>query len=253
MGELPPYFSVTQLTTYLGCPRKYLFRYVERRVAERRSAELALGSAVHSAIEWWMGERLQGREPTDEAVARLFRVDWHAQVAADEYDFEDKTPEAYKAVGEQLVALFVTRFRSEPPMRSEERFEVFVSDPRSGEPLPVPFIGIFDLVGDDSVGEIKTAAKKNGLDTYALQLSAYQYAHRQLTGRPARFRVIQLVKTKTPRIEVEEAEVGATDEDWFAEVAVAAYRSVSSGVAFHPNPSWMCGRCEFWGACRRAA
>lgn len=239
-------------TTFLGCGRKYLYRYVERQVPERRSAELALGSAVHSAIEWWMGERLEGRDPTDEAVARTFRADWQAQIATDAYDFEDTSPDEYKTQGEQLVALFVARFHTEPPMRSEERFEVFLTDPRSGEALPVPLVGIFDLVGDGEIGEIKTAAKKNGLDTYALQLAAYQYAHRQLTGAPARVRVIQLVKTKTPRIEVEDAEVRAEDEDWFAEVAVAAYASISSGMAFHPNPSWMCGRCEFWRLCRHA-
>lgn len=65
-------------------------------------------------------------------------------------------------------------------------------------------------------------------------------------------RVVQLVKTKVPKIEVEDADVSDYDVAWFCEVAVAAYDSILAG-AFHPSPSWMCGNCEYKHACRRAA
>lgn len=252
-AELPPYLSVTQITTYLGCPRKYRFRYVERREPEKRSANLALGSAVHSVIDWWMTERRAGRSPDVEVTQRLFCVDWQAQIATGEYDFEDREPDEYRSLGEQLVALFVERFHAETAAEaSEERFEVFLTDPESGVPLPVPLVGVFDLVHGDGIGEIKTTARKSSPDAWALQLAAYAYAWRQTRGTKPRMRVVQLVKTKVPKIEVEDADVSDYDVAWFCEVAVAAYDSILAG-AFHPNPSWMCGNCEYRRACRRAA
>lgn len=68
---------------------------------------------------------------------------------------------------------------------------------------------------------------------------------------PPRLRVVQLVKTKVPKIEVEELWIGDREEAWFVEVAVEVFDAISLG-AFPPNPSWMCPRCEYRGACRGA-
>lgn len=249
----PPYLSVSQVTTYLGCPRKYKFRYIDKLEPEKRSAELALGSAVHSAIDWWMTERREGRSPTPEATQKLFAVDWLAQTATNEYDFEDSSPEEYRVLGNQLVALFLGRFAAESPaVNSEERFEVFLVNPRTGEPLPVPLVGVFDLVNEDGIGEIKTTARKSSPDAWGLQLAAYSLAWRATRGTKPRMRVIQLIKTKVPKIEVCDADITERDEAWFCEVAVGAYDSILLG-AFHPVPGWMCGGCEYWKACRKAA
>ena len=70
-GDLPPYLSVSQITCYLQCPRKYKFRYIERREPERRAVELAFGSAVHASVAWWATERVAGREPTVDAIPDL--------------------------------------------------------------------------------------------------------------------------------------------------------------------------------------
>lgn len=251
MADLPPYLSVTQVTTYLGCPRKYKFRYVEHREPEKRSGELAFGSAVHSAIEWWAVSRMAGKPCSLDAVLRIFRVDWHAQIAAGDYDLDDKTPEEYATLGEALVRLFYERFKDEVPIESESRFEVALREPETGEPLPVNLVGFFDLAWDGLLGEIKTTAKKASADTWGLQLAAYSYAWRERTGVRPRLRVVELIKTKTPKLEIEELTLTDRDEAWFVEVAVEAYRSILAG-AFHPNPGWMCGRCEYWRACRGA-
>ncbi|MFZ5479097.1 MAG: PD-(D/E)XK nuclease family protein [Myxococcota bacterium] len=251
MADLPPYLSVSQVTTYLGCPRKYRFRYVERREPEKRSADLALGSAVHSAIEWWANERMAGRSPEADAALRILRVDWHAQTATNEYDFEDRTPEELKLLGENLVRLFVERFKEEVPLGSEQRFEVELRHPLTGVAIPPRLVGVIDLVLDGALGEIKTAARKTGVETYILQLAAYSYAWRETMGVRPKIRVIELIKTKTPKVEVEEVTLTDRQEAWFVEVAIEAYFSMLAG-AFHPNPGWMCERCEYRRACRLA-
>jgi hypothetical protein len=72
----PEYLSVSQLNTYLMCPRKYRFRYIDRLQPERRSIDLALGTAVHYTIGWWMEQRMAGEVPTEDAVQAIYKADW---------------------------------------------------------------------------------------------------------------------------------------------------------------------------------
>lgn len=247
---MPDHLSVTQITTYLMCPRKYRFRYIEGREPEVRSAAMALGSAVHTAIEWWLKARIAGESPPTEAVERVFRADWTAQTAGEDLDFEDKTPEDLAALGLALIRLFVDRFAEEPVTDAELRFEVPLRDPETGEPLPVPLVGYIDFAQDGMIGEIKTTSRRSGIDTWFLQLAAYTYATMETLGHKPRVRVVELVKTKVPKIEVAEVTLPDTELAWFVEVAVEVYRSIQAH-AFHPAPSWACERCEFRRACRR--
>lgn len=138
---------------------------------------------MHCAIGWWSTVRLAGKEPDVEAVVRIFRVDWHAQLAAGEYDLDGKTPEEYRDLGEALVRLFVERFKTEPPMASEQRFEVPLRQPEDSAALPIPLVGFFDLVGDGLLGEIKTAARKTSVDSYS-RFHGRGYGRSRHSGRP---------------------------------------------------------------------
>jgi RecB family exonuclease len=48
-------YSFSQISTYLQCPRKYQYRYLDKvKVKEFETTyELILGSLVHQALEWW--------------------------------------------------------------------------------------------------------------------------------------------------------------------------------------------------------
>ena len=52
--------SASKIATYLQCPRKYRFRYVARVPAPWKSSALALGSAVHAALETFHRQRAAG-------------------------------------------------------------------------------------------------------------------------------------------------------------------------------------------------
>lgn len=246
----PDHLSVSQVTAYLTCPRKYRFRYLDKREPEVKSANLGFGSAVHSAIEWWQGERIAGRVPDADRALRMFRADWNAQLADPLLDLEDKAPEEFIALGESLLRLFMERFAAEPPpLAVEQRFEVGLVDVNTGGQLPVPLVGYFDGLADGLVWELKTAARKTVVSEYGLQLAAYSYAVRETTGVRPVVRVVELIKTKVPKIEVEEIRVSDRDEAWFVEVAGEVWSAVQAG-AFPPNPGWMCARCEHRKACR---
>ncbi|MFA6958357.1 MAG: PD-(D/E)XK nuclease family protein [Thermoanaerobaculia bacterium] len=249
----PAHLSVSQVNLYLRCPRAYLFRYIERREPERASIDLVFGKAVHSAIGWWVEERLKGVVPEGTALARTFRADFTAESTIDKLDLDDKDPAELKTLGERLVGLAAHALSAVTPVASELRFEVELIDPISRRALPVPLLGFIDLVlEEDVIGEIKTAARKTSVGSYLLQLAAYRYAWRKTKNSIPRLQVIELLKTKEPDILVIEADVSDRDERWFAEVATAAYASITRD-AFHPVPNYLCGRCEYRQACRKTA
>lgn len=248
-----PHLSVSQVTTYLSCARRYRFRYVEGREPESKSDALAFGSALHASVEWWQAERIAGRAPPVDRLLRTFRADWTAATADPDLDLDGKDPAEMLATGQALLRLFAERFAAEaPPRVVEQRFEVELRHPATGEALPVPLVGYLDAAGDGLVWELKTASRKNPVSDYNLQLSAYAYAVRESTGRSPRVRVVQLVKTKAPKIEVEEVEPSLRDQAWFAEVTCEVFEAIACR-AFPPNPSWRCPTCEYRGACRSAA
>ena len=46
-GQLPDHVSYSQLNTFLMCPLRYRFQYVEEIPPAFKSAALAFGSAIH--------------------------------------------------------------------------------------------------------------------------------------------------------------------------------------------------------------
>jgi putative RecB family exonuclease len=243
------YLSVSQINTYLMCPRKYRYRYVDELEPESRSGAAAFGTAVHSALGWWFSERMADRVPQLEEALRIFRADWAAELAMGDLELDGKTPEELADLGEKLVTLFVVELGDLVPEASDLRVEVPLVDPRSGEELPLPLLGFLDFVAEGMVGEIKTAARKNSPTTWLFQLTAYAYAMRKQGDDLPRAKVVQLIKTKVPKLEVMEVEITEGDVRWFLEVTAEVYDAICAG-AFFPNPGWMCPRCEYRGACR---
>lgn len=45
-------FSFTRISTYFECPRKYQYRYIEKRPETFTAVELYLGEVIHSTLHW---------------------------------------------------------------------------------------------------------------------------------------------------------------------------------------------------------
>ncbi len=65
------YISYSALSTYRMCPLRYRFKYVVGLPEATVSASLALGAAIHSAVEFHFRQLLEGNEPPslDELMA----------------------------------------------------------------------------------------------------------------------------------------------------------------------------------------
>lgn len=250
---LPEHTSASQLGCYARCPRQYRFKYVEKRTPERFSTNLALGSAVGSAIAWWFDVLRRGDSPNVEEAVRVFRADLSAAVARPDVEWDDETPESLAAQGEKLLRLFLERYGELPVLRTEERVELPIVDPDTGEVLPRQLLGFLDFsLVDGSCVELKTAARaysESDLER-GLQFSAYRAVMRA-RGVGA-MRLVALIKTKTPKVQDVVLAADADGEHWFMLAAAEIERAIASRH-FPPSPGMACASCDFEHACRSAS
>jgi putative RecB family exonuclease len=245
----PAYLSVSQLNAFLACPARYRFRYVDQVEPAFRSGALALGSAVHSALDWlhraWKGSE----RPSAEKILRMFEADLTAQF----YDGVAVRGDAgaLKSIGRSLLELYFQETPVKEVRAVELPFEVPVVDPRTGEELPVPFRGYIDLIeADGTLVELKTAARKPDKTALRLhlQLTAYSYAMTRIYRERPKARLDCLLKTKEPRLERIPVEREEADDGRLFTLASTVLGAIEAG-SFFPNPGWMCRDCEFRRVC----
>jgi CRISPR/Cas system-associated exonuclease Cas4 (RecB family) len=248
---LPPHLSVSQVTTYLMCPRKYLFRYIDRLEPEERAVALALGSAVHATLGWVIEQWFEDRRPREAEVAQTFRADWTAETAVPGVPLEGDEAEKAHDLGLRLVEAGVGSLGAQTPsyFRSEVEIEAPLWDPIERVGLPVPLLGYLDFDGDGFFGEIKTVSRKTSWRHWSLQLGAYSFAWEKRVGRTPEVRLLTLQKGAAVVAHEERFVMPRDEVHWAIEVITQVYHSVTRS-AFHPNPSFFCTKCEYRRACR---
>lgn len=252
MGSTKRPLSASQITTWLWCGRKYAFRYVHKLEAEHRPAALSFGRAVHSALESLHLAKLDGESPDPTSVVRLFRADWQAEVDTGLSFKHDESPGMLRHQGENLVFEYAKWLGDRKVVAAEQPFEVDLVDPETGEVSGERLRGYFDVILEgDVVGEVKTAARRFDEGTLArkIQFSAYAYAWRQLRGRDPTVLVISLLKQKRPEVTSAVARRSVHDDTFFVQLALDVADAIDQRC-FPPNPSFMCGDCEYALACR---
>ena len=248
--ELPAHTSASQLACYARCPRQYRYRYVEGREAESKNPALAVGTAVHGAVAWWFESRKVGHEPDHAAALRILRADLGAALASPDYRVDGNEAATLLAEAEKLLALFLAHLDDLEVVTVEERFELHLLHPDTGEPLPRPLVGFLDLVlADGTIVELKTAARAYGTNELVtnLQFAAYRYVARE-HERPD-VRLVSLVKTKAPKVqEVSLRPATSMSAEWFVRVVAEVEAAIAAGV-FPPTPGMSCATCDYRAPC----
>src|SRR5262245_12531542 len=246
-------FSVSQVQTYLGCPLKYRFQYVDQIPRPWRPAALVFGSSVHAAVEWFHKERLAGAKPKVDDVLRIFDADWFAQTLEPVVFQGSETKDDFAIKGRAMLQLYVESEHPGVATAVEEWFELDLSDPETGEILDVRLRGIIDLIEQgDRVVELKTAARalpSGDLERH-LQLSTYALVYLLLHRVAPKLRIDMLLKTKQPRLERFETTRTPADLAWTARLIERTARAIEAGH-FFPNPGWRCAECEYFAQCQR--
>lgn len=244
--------SPSQLQTYLLCPLKYKFNYVDKIPRPWKSAALAFGSAVHSALEAWQSARLSGEDMPEPEVIKLFHADFEAEKAGGVKFKDSDDGTALVEKGDTLLTLAMNVLRPDPPQAVELPFELDLVHPDTREPTGLELRGVFDLVlSNDRLVEIKTAARRWDQDmlTSNSQITAYHLAYETIMARVPSMQVLTLLKTKKPEAVLLRATRTHNDYARFTRLCLTVHRAVQNNI-YYPNHSHLCGDCEYAECCR---
>ena len=89
-----PVYSFSQVQTYLQCPLKYKFRYVDKIVPEyEENLHLILGTEVHAALEWLYNQVNNFNVPSFEELENFFILNFNQK--AEKIDTEPQQKEEF--------------------------------------------------------------------------------------------------------------------------------------------------------------
>jgi CRISPR/Cas system-associated exonuclease Cas4 (RecB family) len=248
--------SVSQLKTWMLCPRRYEWRYVRGFEEEFTPLPLVFGSAFHAALAAFYTAARAGRAaPVDELI-EVFEADWARRV-------ESGPPLEGGGADDSVIdqaALMLTAFHGCEEATQLDVLEVekpvtaVLHDPDTGEVLEEELVGAVDLVaaaeGRTIVVEHKTSARRYSADQlrFDLQPTAYALALEQEGHADVGLRYQVVTKTKSPAVQVEDVERDSGARDDFLRTAVGVLRSIDAGVSY-PIRGWQCRSCAFKARC----
>ncbi len=211
---------------------------------ETKSSSLALGLAVHRALELNFREKLETHEDLDTAgIVMIFRDAWMEQVGQTQFT-KDESQHDIRRIGERLVAKYMDEVA---PQIEPAAVEMDVHGEISG----VRVRGRVDLLDiNGRLIDIKTASRRPSSVSpdYAFQLATY----RQITpGASGEVRIDSLVKTATPQLVQQSYTVGQQDLRATKVLFPMVQEAMGSGMYCPNRQSLLCSQkyCSFWKQC----
>lgn len=244
-AELPAVLSPSQVRTFLDCQARWWFKY-GLQLPERKTSSLALGLAIHRALELNFREKLETREDLDTAgMVMIFRDAWMEQAGQTAFA-SDESQQDIRRAGERLVAKYMDEVA---PKVEPAAVELDVQ----GEIAGVRVRGRVDLLDTEGrLIDIKTASRRPSWVSpdYAFQLATY----RQITpGASGEARIDCLVKTITPQIVQQDYTVGEADLQATRVLFPLVREAMGSGTYCPNRQSMLCSKkhCGFWKQCEQ--
>lgn len=233
-----PFLSHSRIHRYLQCPEQYRLYYIERLRLRREPASLVFGKLIHEVLASLF--RGQG----DPIAA--FEKTWDALRETDLTYGQRESFAKLRSAGRGLLELFLTSDRKRiSEIQGVERPFMFAITS-----LPVPFLGVIDLIADvdglPTVVDFKTAASAYEPHEAALsdQLTAYYLA----APEAVRAALCVLLKTKEPRIAWHFASRRPGQLFELIEKARLVAKAIEAGH-FYKRPGKWCGWCDYLPVC----
>ncbi|MBT4485497.1 MAG: PD-(D/E)XK nuclease family protein [Candidatus Latescibacteria bacterium] len=253
------HISYTQINTYLSCPLKYNFQYIERIPWPFKPEALIFGSAIHQSLEHYYTGRKESRNvPINEMLA-LYDASWEKETSENEIRFKNgNTRDSLLKTAESMLETFLKTVKPGEILAIEQSFSEEIIDPETNENLGVPLKGRIDLIERTKSGiaviDHKTAAKSYDDERVAndLQLTAYSYVMSRQGHDPEDITLRFDVLMKNGKCAFQTYQTFRTPKDHARLFKTA--KSVIQGIkaeAFYPQKSWMCNGCVFERECEK--
>jgi ATP-dependent helicase/DNAse subunit B len=258
LNEDRAHFSYSQLSAMLICPYKYYLQYVEHRGWDIVPSAVSFGGAIHKSIQMFHSDLKSRIASGNGKYLDEFRNAFSED--ADENNVVFRDSDEFGSLmerGETLITQYVDTFSDLKPSEVEMEFRLPLVNSYTGDLHSRDVVGKIDLIAEDGrIFEYKTgssAMPQSAVDEN-LQLILYGWAYKLLFGRkPEKLVLINLVKTKTPKIQVLDTEINPEKERKLLHLMFSVNEAIEK-QCFYPNPrgSYGCGSCCYYLSCEYA-
>jgi len=255
------HLSYSQISTYLMCPLKYRFQYIDGLEWPFVPAALPFGSSIHRALAYFYEMRQQNGPCTVSDLDDIFSQSWKSATENKSLSFNrNESIESLDETGRKMLQVFHETVQPMRVIAVEEKFQVEPFDPATGEVLGMPFYGAIDLIEEDRDGTIVVVDHKTAARRYSdlqvsqnLQLSIYTLAVKQrglTNGNEVLTRLDVLLKNKHPDLVTYHTVRSDNDLSRLFKLTSQVKTAIETDV-FYPNPGYQCSGCPFQDACSK--
>ena len=251
-----PHLSASSIAEYMECSLSYRFSRIDKLRPEFKSDNMEFGSCIHQALADFHQERMTGNILTLNQLQERFIYHWTIR-AADNDEIKFKSDSGFNSLMEQgkaLLKVYHESFSEENTtvIAIEEPFRFAIDN------LPIPIVGVMDLVEEDDQGNIiitdfKTAARSYTETDVSKnpQLTLYHLASK-LNGYGERNIIMKLdvlIKTKTSQFKRYYTARDRLDEIRAIRKIQEVWKGITKGVFIPNDTSWKCTECFYKTAC----
>lgn len=258
------HLSWSKVQTYLQCPRRFAFHYLEDAPEERRSASLIFGGAIHRAIESIPEAKLAGQPtPTQAQLVDAYRQAWNEEVTESPVLHFSKGEDAGSLtdLAGRMLEAFLGHEKQDADHRQvigiehEAKFNLIADAP--------PVLARIDLLeisehgSDLVVTDFKTAKCSWSESKVCESLpQVVIYAHavlpilRELGAKRIVPRFVVLTKGKKPKVQVLTPTATQNDVTKLKQTVTDVWNSIQQGV-FVRREGWQCAGCPFRDRCMK--
>lgn len=246
-------YSHSRLSSFEQCPRKFLFRYIEKRPVETESIEAFVGKRVHEVLERLYRFVGSGRIPSLPKVLKRFATEWDRHFDRERIRITraDSEEEDYRQNGERCLSNYYRRrypFDSEETLGLEAR--VAFSLDEAGRYRIQGFVDRFCRAPDGAleIHDFKTGRwvpKQEALDADR-QLAFYQLG---LEGRYPEAPEVRLVWHYLLRNQMRVSSRTREQLQALRRDTIELIDTIESASEYPPKPGSLCPWCEFRDLC----
>jgi len=254
------HLSFTQISTYMSCPLKYSFQYIEKIAWPFKPEGLVFGTGIHQSLEHFYLGQMETRDvPVDELVA-IFDASWEKEEAENTIRYKNgNTAEKLHDIAGKMLSIFKKKVAPGEILAVEKPFSIDLVDPDTQISLGIPLVGRIDLIERIKNGKIAVVDQKTACRAYTkdkvehdLQLTAYSYVMNReghdVDDITLRFDV--LMKNGAFNLISYETLRTSKDHSRFIKIIKSVISGIESGT-FYPIKSFMCTDCVFSIPCSK--
>jgi putative RecB family exonuclease len=249
------HLSYSQINSYMTCPLKYRFSYIEGLVPDFTPSALRFGRAIHSGIQAFLQSSLEADCLRADQLVDIYHEEWRGLDGPPVRYSKRESEESLFNTARQIFTVFTEQH--DPAIEViavEESFTLDLAALSEDCPRDMPpLIGYVDAIlknGSTVLVDYKTSSRKPNGDVNAMQLVAYSLAASDLGYDPneIQYRYEYLLKTAKPELVRCPVVIEDNDRRRFLKTTMTVWKGIQSST-FYPNPSYLCSSCGFQRHC----